>query len=265
MILANTVSNWKDLEKSKYEDKNVVTKLSFDDGARWTLLRPPPKDADGKEWHCRRRRRVVSSDCALHLHSVTTAQNIGRVFSSNAAPGLIIGVGETWVNTAKGPHNVIILVPDNGPTDYILYSTNVENRVLTRKSSQVQTKKCGSGDFEEWSPTMDGKAECIMGEKLTFKRRKADANCSVGRKFKEADVVAETCECAEVDYECDFGFKPKSSEADSRLECEMDGSLLDQPEQCKKGEKYMGTSGYKKIPGNKCKNGKDLDKKQERE
>ncbi|KAJ3206579.1 vacuolar protein sorting/targeting protein PEP1, partial [Dinochytrium kinnereticum] len=339
LILANTVSNWKDLEKGKYEEKKIVTKLSWDDGAHWNLLRPPVKDAEGNEWHCKVSDKP-NQDCALHLHSVTTTSNIGRVFSSNAAPGFIIGVGSvgrellpydschtflstdggrTWVNTAKGPHkyetadmgSVIVLVPDNGPTDHILYSTkrgepgsykkievkpngvkqwkprltdidpdSSSNKMIifltdaadTSKNfvahvdlSNVQSKKCGSADFENWSPAIDGNAACMMGEILTFKRRKADAACSVGRKFKEPEVSTITCECSEMDYECDFNFKPTNIEADSKFQCEPAGALTDQPEGCKKGTKYLGSSGYSKIPGNKCKNGKRLDEKVYRE
>ncbi|KAJ3107690.1 vacuolar protein sorting/targeting protein PEP1 [Phlyctochytrium bullatum] len=329
MILANVVTN----PQEQKEDKKLATMLSMDDGARWSLLRPPQKDADGNDWKCKVSDKGTK-DCALHLHSVTTAPNIGRVFSTNAAPGLLMGVGsvgpyllpwdschtflssdggKTWITTASGPHmyetgdmgSIVVLVPSNGPTDYIMYSTKrgasssykkvevkpkgvkkwkarltdidpdstsskmivfltdaedvSKNFVAHIDLSGAQSRQCESGDFEEWSPQVDGKPECVMGEKLFFKRRKPDADCYVGRKYKEPDVKTETCECTEADYECDFNFKPKDSEAKEALVCEQIGPVSGQPANCKKGEKYKGSSGYKRIPGNKCKGGKNLE------
>ncbi|KAJ3106319.1 vacuolar protein sorting/targeting protein PEP1 [Phlyctochytrium planicorne] len=340
IIFANVVSNWKDLERGKYEEKRIASKLSFDDGAHWSFLRPPAKDADGNDWHCKVSGSSVSEDCALHLHSVTTFPNVGRVFSSNAAPGLIIGVGSVgkeltsydtchtflstdagrnWVNIAKGPHKyetadmggAVVLVPDNGPTNYILYSskrtdpssykkleitpkgvskwkarlTDIDPDSTSNKMiifltdaenpnknfiahvdlGPTQTRKCESKDFEEWTPMDDGKVVCIMGEQLTYKRRQKDVECSVEKKFKHPDISSKVCECTELDFECDFNFRPGNVEADAKRTCEPIGPSLDEPENCKKGQKYQGSSGFRKIPGNKCEKGKALDQKVERE
>ncbi|KAJ3145545.1 vacuolar protein sorting/targeting protein PEP1 [Geranomyces variabilis] len=151
IYLANVVSNWQDLGPDSAEsEKHLVTKMSF--GGAWTVLTPPDKDSDGKAWSCTQS-EAHDTKCALHLHSVTEPRNIGRVFSTGGAPGILLGVGSvgaylrkyeesdtfmstdagrTWKCVAKGPHkyesldsgSVIVLVPDNGPTNYILYSTD---------------------------------------------------------------------------------------------------------------------------------------------
>lgn len=88
--------------------------------------------------------------CSLHLHSVTTPHNYGRVFSSTA-PGLVMGVGtvgdrllpydecDTFISTDAGltwrmaddgakkyewgdQGSVLLMVEDEEPTDVIQYS-----------------------------------------------------------------------------------------------------------------------------------------------
>ncbi|KAJ3158678.1 vacuolar protein sorting/targeting protein PEP1 [Geranomyces michiganensis] len=149
IYLANVVSNWQELDPSAAEsDKHLVTKMSF--GGAWAVLTPPEKNNEGNSWPCTPS-GAHDPKCALHLHSVTEPHNIGRVFSTGGAPGILLGVGSvgaylrkyeesdtfmstdagrTWKCVAKGPHkyesldsgSVIALIPDNGPTSHILYS-----------------------------------------------------------------------------------------------------------------------------------------------
>jgi hypothetical protein len=92
--------------------------------------------------------------CSLHLGSITRPTNIGRVFSTESAPGLIWGVGNvgpfldryqdcdtfisldgglTWKLAMKGPHkfesvdsgSIFLLVPDGKEAgDVVKYSIN---------------------------------------------------------------------------------------------------------------------------------------------
>lgn len=133
IVLVNTVANWKEVEKGSADKKHIVSQISFDDGRTFQ----PLKVGDNKK---------------LHLHSVTSLSNVGRVFSS-PAPGLVMGVGNTgdhlnpysqgdlyvsddagvtWRRALEGPHkyefgdqgSVIVAVPDDSKTDKIKYSTD---------------------------------------------------------------------------------------------------------------------------------------------
>ncbi|KAG8626901.1 hypothetical protein KVT40_005846 [Elsinoe batatas] len=74
LALVNTVENWKEAERSGFVARDIVTRMSFDDGRTWQKLKAGEDD--------------------LHLHSVTSQRNSGRIFSS-PAPGIVMGVGNT--------------------------------------------------------------------------------------------------------------------------------------------------------------------------
>jgi hypothetical protein len=153
VLLANTVKNWREILDRKTVIKDLTSYMSYDNGRRWGLIRPPEKDNEGKPFGCITK-DPITTDCSLHLHSVTTSKNVGRVFSVSSAPGIIIGVGSvgpklnpyeqsdtfisedsgvTWKHVQKGPHkfeilnlgSIIALIPDgSSSSDHILYSTN---------------------------------------------------------------------------------------------------------------------------------------------
>ncbi|KAJ3412294.1 vacuolar protein sorting/targeting protein PEP1 [Chytridiales sp. JEL 0842] len=349
-ILANVVDNWD--QNPSEDNKHLVTKISFDDGGSWSLLRPPSTDAENRKWKCTPSAagKAVDPKCSLHLHSTTNTHNIGRIFSTEAAPGFLLGVGNvgsylvpyamsdtfmsidggvSWYNLAKGPHkyetadqgSVVVLIPDAGSTDYILYSTQRgqpgtwEKKTLTgfgAKGEEVkkwiarftvidpdstsskmnlwvtdaedpdshhmlhldlsglQSKTCSDSDFESWTPSVSaetGDGGCLLGEAVTFMRRKADAKCKVDRKFKDPVVKSRVCECTYRDFECDFNFAPDGKAVGdgggAQGKCVRAGPAHDAPKGCRIGEKYMGSSGYRKLPGSKCEGGVDLAKKVE--
>ncbi|KAJ3028520.1 UNVERIFIED_CONTAM: vacuolar protein sorting/targeting protein PEP1 [Siphonaria sp. JEL0065] len=168
-LLANVVDNWKELESNEKKAKQITSRISFDDGARWNLLRPPQTDANGDSWTCKpsSEKSEVDAKCALHFHSRTEFHNVGKTFSTLAAPGIIIGVGNvgpylidydrcdtfistdgglTFTNAARGPHkyeivdtgSIIVLIPDSSQDAYkILYSTH-RGAPKTWKSISVQ-------------------------------------------------------------------------------------------------------------------------------
>ncbi len=130
IVLVNTVDNWKKVEASTLAEKNIVSKISFDDGRTFQDLK--------------------AGDEKLHLHSVTDAKQGGRIFSS-PAPGIVMGIGNTgkylrpyedgdlfvsndagatWAKRRDGAHlyefgnqgAVIMAVDDEEPTSQIIYS-----------------------------------------------------------------------------------------------------------------------------------------------
>lgn len=69
-----------------YSERNLT---AFVAGRKWEDLQPPSKKANGDDWPCDLR---DPEKCSLHLHSVSTPHNYGKVFSSTA-PGYVMGVG----------------------------------------------------------------------------------------------------------------------------------------------------------------------------
>ncbi|PSK55766.1 Vacuolar protein sorting/targeting protein 10 [Elsinoe australis] len=131
LALVNTVENWKEAERSGFVGREVVTLMSFDDGRTWQTLKV--------------------GDENLHLHSVTSQRNAGRIFSS-PAPGIVMGVGNTgkslkewdegdtyvsddagvtWKLALRKPHlyemggqgSILVAIEDK-ETDQVKYSVN---------------------------------------------------------------------------------------------------------------------------------------------
>ena len=319
VILANIVVNFKDLEERKTNSKILNSVMSFDNGRRWDTIKAPTKDSKGNPYIC--------TQCFLHLHSVSTSDNIGRVFSVSSSPGTILGVGNvgdslhsyedcdtfisndsgvSWQEVQKGSFkfeildfgSTIALVPDGKQkSDFILYSKNrgldwvrfdflVDGSnwvpfftVLDAESTDrslllsvakeskygdkymvhvdfetVFSRKCNSDqsssnkDLELYKLESRG-GNCVLGSSISHYRRKSDADCYVDSKFDPKPVIDSVCKCTDFDYECDQGFIPNGDKCISVNE--------DQPLDCKKGNQYLGSSGYRLIPGNKCKGGND--------
>ncbi|KAI1160548.1 hypothetical protein F5B18DRAFT_503170 [Nemania serpens] len=87
VVLVNTVAN----QDSDSEPKNLQTRISHNDGALWSFLPPPQKDAEGKSYSCSS--REGDAFCALHLHGFTERVDRGKAFSSESAIGLMLGIG----------------------------------------------------------------------------------------------------------------------------------------------------------------------------
>ncbi|KAJ3276766.1 vacuolar protein sorting/targeting protein PEP1 [Terramyces sp. JEL0728] len=323
ILLSNTVQNWKEVLDRSASSKKLTTLMSFDNGRRWSGIAPPLKDLNDKDYKCNSK-----DECFLHLHSVTTSKNVGRVFSVSSSPGTILGVGNvgasllpyeecdtflsedsgvTWREVKKGPNkyeiinygSTIVLVPDElNPSDYVSFSKNggknwenhsfkvegspwipiftdldtlstsqkmivfVSQQSITGKKFVVQldfkdifSRDCDpSKDLELWQPKTPT-SQCVLGNSISYYRRKLDADCAIKDKFTLLDNVEKSCKCTISDYECDAGFKPDPNS--EILQCLSEGNINDQPLECKIGSKYLGLSGYRLIPGDICKGGED--------
>ncbi|KAF8894237.1 vacuolar protein sorting/targeting protein 10 [Gymnopilus junonius] len=308
--LANVVSNAQDVE-GRGAQKRVKTLITFDDGSSWSPLQPPSEDVDGNGISCD---PSDSNTCALHLHSVTTPHNFGRIFSS-PAPGFVMGVGSigetlesyedcdtflsidagvSWTMVRRGAHkyefgdlgSVLVVVDDEQVTDVVRYSLDLgktwqdhdlgiklrargllnlpdstsQNKdvgrvvVVLLDFSKTRGRKCSDPDYEQWYAPANWRRQW-------YKRRKPDANCYVGEKFKDPVVHEDNCECKDSDYECDYNYVKNGDK------CEPVG-----PEPIPAGvcagedpdKTYMGSSGYRKIPGNTCVGGVEKDEKVEK-
>ncbi|CAG8770236.1 15643_t:CDS:2, partial [Dentiscutata heterogama] len=132
--------------------KELKSMISFDDGVSWNYIEPPKKNLNNKDFDCNIN-SWKTGECSLHLHSVTTANYFGFVYSSSSTAGFLMGVGNvgshllsyedcdtflstdggiTWNVVARGPHqyefgdmgSLIVIIDDKNPTNYISYSSD---------------------------------------------------------------------------------------------------------------------------------------------
>lgn len=312
--LANVVSNAQDVE-GRGAGKELQSRITFDDGSTWRRIVPPDRDVSGNPIGC----SPSDADCSLHLHSVTTPHNMGRIFSS-PAPGIVLGVGSvgsylrpyeecdtflstdaglSWQMVSKEAHkyefgdqgSILLMVNDEEGVDEVRYSSDLgrtwntlklEYRMrayalttvpdstsqkfmlvgqLSRKDqtdsnkyiivfldfAPSRTRQCGDDDFEKWYARDGGEHECIMGHRQWYRRRKPDRNCYVGHKFDDPVEHEENCPCTDADYECDYNYIRNGEK------CEPAGPEPIPASVCKNMQgTYMGSSGYRLIPGNTC-------------
>ncbi|KAJ7132166.1 vacuolar protein sorting/targeting protein 10 [Mycena epipterygia] len=321
--IANVVLNAEDVE-GRNEPKQLKSLITFDDGSTWSPIRAPSKDSAGQRVQCNPDDVDI---CSLHLHSVTTPHNFGRIFSS-PAPGFVMAVGSignsllpyeesdtfmssdgglSWsmirtdahkyefgdsgsilviVNDEDGVSDVrysldlgktwksydfgvklrsraLLTLPDSTSQKFILLGqvarkdqTNKIGRfvIVHLDFAKTRRKQCTGDDFEKWYARAAG-SECLMGHKQWYKRRKADVDCYVGEKFTDPVEHEESCECTDADYECDYNYVKDGNKCIPVGPEPIPAGICKTPEQ-----EYMGSSGYRKIPGNTCTGGTKDDK-----
>lgn len=339
IIFTNIVSNADQLSSNVPwgnggQQKQVESRISFNDGGTWQFLAPPAKDLDGKSFACAVT-TVPNDKCALHLHSVTTQNNVGYVFSASGAPGILMGVGNvgdylmdyqecdtfistdggiSWRITMHGAYKyeigdmggLIVMVADQKPTDTVKYSydhgvtwadfvlgSSIRAKTLTTDPhsttscfllvgseesslsvhsftvdfSNFFSDQCdwnagnpgSSADFELWKArSINHDLECLLGHSQEFYRRKDSARCHVGKDFAQLKPVERNCKCERENFECDINYV---AETPGSEKCILAGADVPPKSAClTSGAKYMGSSGYRKIPQDTCAGGLELDK-----
>ncbi|RHZ50479.1 hypothetical protein Glove_498g22 [Diversispora epigaea] len=109
----------------------------------------------------------------------------------------------------------------------------------------LHDRKCTANDFEVWIPKKpNGNPDCLMGTTVTYRRRKNDAHCYVGKD--ELIVDMKTCPCTEEDFECNYNFIRKDSK------CVEDREKYIKPKCKNVGDTYLAPAAYRLIPGNEC-------------
>ncbi|KAK9765410.1 vacuolar protein sorting/targeting protein PEP1 [Basidiobolus ranarum] len=129
---------------------------------------------------------------------------------------------------------------------HTMFHLNFEN-VLERKCRFEEGDS--NGDFEKWiARNLEDGPDCIMGHTTSYWRRKESANCYVGEKFKDPKQTLNDCPCTEEDFECEYNYVQNESG-----KCVKVAPEIIPAGECKNGkDKYLGTSGYRLIPGNTC-------------
>uniref|UniRef100_A0A673I1J1 Sortilin n=1 Tax=Sinocyclocheilus rhinocerous TaxID=307959 RepID=A0A673I1J1_9TELE len=122
------------------------------------------------------------------------------------------------------------------------------------------TRNCD--DYIEWLAHSDDISDpddgCMMGYKEHFLRVKKDSVCWIGRDY----IVTKQptpCRCTLDDFLCDFGYYRKENSSQCIEQADLKGHDL---EICIHGKKeQLQTSGYRKIPGDKCEGGEQPERK----
>ncbi|KAJ9094955.1 hypothetical protein QFC21_005747 [Naganishia friedmannii] len=186
--------------------------------------------------------------------------------------------GQTWETLDMGVTIRALLlttVPDSTSQKFMLLGTLARGEpggegegrhaIVFLDFADLQSRKCGGADFEKWyvrapATDHDNGRECVLGHKQWYKRRKPTAECYVGNKFNEEVGHEEDCICRDEDFECDFNHVMQDGD------CVMRGLEAVPVGQCtREGQKFMGSSGYRKIPGDTCIDGLKKDEPVEKD
>ncbi|CAL3967351.1 unnamed protein product [Diplocarpon coronariae] len=130
---------------------------------------------------------------------------------------------------------------------------NASGYLIVLDFAGMHESQCQDDDMEKWYARVDeaGKPTCLMGQKQSYLRRKADADCFLNKVFEDPEVISEKCPCSDVDFECDYNFV----RSDDRKECIQAGDLILPEGACKAfgpEDTFKGSSGWRLIPGNQC-------------
>ena len=170
IALVNIVANANEAAVSGI--KELQTRITHNDGARWKAVPQPARDSNGTPYKC------VEVGCSLHLHGYTERDEPGVTYSSPSAVGQMIGVGNigkkllpysesdtfftrdggfTWQEVRKGAHrwefgdrgSIIVLVDNEAPTDHFVYSVDEGMHWKTHSfGDKLRIKSIITGPFD---------------------------------------------------------------------------------------------------------------------
>ncbi|XP_034000800.1 sortilin 1b [Trematomus bernacchii] len=134
---------------------------------------------------------------------------------------------------------------------------------ITIDFRDLLTRDCGDDDYVQWlahsDDISDPKDGCMLGYKEKFLRLRKDSVCWNGRDFK-VNTSPTPCSCTLDDFLCDFGYYRQENSSECVEQPDLKGKVL---EFCLQGkEEQLQTSGYRKIPGDKCEGGKMPERKE---
>uniref|UniRef100_A0A3P8U071 Sortilin n=1 Tax=Amphiprion percula TaxID=161767 RepID=A0A3P8U071_AMPPE len=134
---------------------------------------------------------------------------------------------------------------------------------ITIDFRDLLTRDCQDGDYVPWlahsDDISDPKDGCMLGYKEKFLRLKKDSVCYNGRDY-QVDPEPTPCPCTLDDFLCDFGYYRQENSSECVEQPDLKGKVL---EFCLHGkEEQLQTSGYRKIPGDKCEGGNMPERKE---
>lgn len=125
------------------------------------------------------------------------------------------------------------------------------------------SRTCTSNDFEQWKLSSGysggSESDCVLGQSITFERRKQEEICLVGRSWQRSQVV-KRCACTHDDYLCDECYD-RTAHQDGSTRCVLRNGCAPptRPDDCPTGYVWNKTQGYLAIGGNQCDASKGVD------
>ncbi|NXN68354.1 SORT protein, partial [Himantopus himantopus] len=122
--------------------------------------------------------------------------------------------------------------------------------------SELLSRTCEDKDYTIWlahsSDPSDPSDGCILGYKEQYRRLRKSSVCQNGRDYTVTKQPS-VCPCTLEDFLCDFGYYRPENQSVCVEQPELKGHDL---EFCLYGRReLLRTSGYRKIPGDKCSGG----------
>lgn len=173
--------------------------------------------------------------------------------------------GLSWetLEITKNPFEItnIVIEPTNTGLSFVIYG---ENCLVGVDFSSLHPRNCQGfdspdaydSDYELWSPNDENNPKCLMGKKVTYVRRKKEAECFNTQQFERKTFV-ENCECTEEDWECDIGFERKGKGPCIEIKTLHMNKLNNSEEPIDCVNFYYLTQGYRKVAGDACIGGID--------
>lgn len=112
-------------------------------------------------------------------------------------------------------------------------------------------RECTGYNMETFRLRTSKGKDCVMGHKQSYRRKKPDVECYMGKQFEDPIEHGQLSDCSDDDYECDYNYVRNGGMCEPmRPEpIPVDACLPDLL------KTYMGSSGWWLIPGNACKTG----------
>ncbi|KAJ2481004.1 vacuolar protein sorting/targeting protein PEP1 [Coemansia sp. RSA 2131] len=225
------------------EWRDCDTFLSRDGGLTWTFVL--------KGAH-----HVQMADSGVALVAVSDMDAVNEMqYSVDGGQKWQTVALETTVRVAS------LVVDDDGLSPVVLAAgsvrtgTHAHNQVVVALDFGAVWKQQCAVDASDPKPNSDMEqfvldahdTGCVMGHRAEYVRRKADAHC-VLRLDRVLEPQLSDCACTDHDFECDYNY-----DRDSSGKCQLEGSVVVPKGQCRnKSDKFMASSGYRRIPGNTC-------------
>uniref|UniRef100_A0A671TK20 Sortilin 1b n=1 Tax=Sparus aurata TaxID=8175 RepID=A0A671TK20_SPAAU len=133
---------------------------------------------------------------------------------------------------------------------------------ITIDFRDLLTRDCDDKDYVQWLAHSDDISDpndgCMLGYKEKFLRLRKDSVCWNGRDYV-VNTQPTPCPCTLDDF-LDFGYYRQENSSECVEQPDLKGQVL---EFCLHGkEEQLQTSGYRKIPGDKCEGGEMPERKE---
>lgn len=225
-----------------YKDGSLY--ISDDAGLTWTMgLEGPHKYEFGDQGSI----LVAISDNGA-TDEIQYSINHGKSFTPAKLPEKIRPVQLTTTQDSTSLKFLLEAVDPEKPRE--------KGYIIALDFDDMHEDQCKKDQLELWPARVDkdGNPKCLMGHTQSFERRKKEADCFMKSEFKDPEVITEDCTCTDDDFECDYNFVRN----EDRTQCvKVEGKPFVLPEGAcedpEKDEKFKGSSGWRKIPGNTCK------------